>query len=97
MKRNLFTVLILLNFISPVFAEEGDVLPQKADASLEEVEKKEVQPISQPNSQTKKKGKRGETASKETEGTKARDRFEGNTILKSQYSLDGQPLEVDPD
>jgi len=34
---------------------------------------------------------------KETDGTEAPGRFEGNTILKSEYHLDGQPLEVDPD
>jgi hypothetical protein len=42
-----------------------------------------------------RKAKRGEV--KETEGTSAPERFEGNTILKSQYYLDGQSLEVDPD
>lgn len=42
-----------------------------------------------------KKGKRREQ--KETEGTEAPERFEGDTILKSPYVIDGQPLEVDPD
>lgn len=43
----------------------------------------------------KKRGKRVEV--KETEGTQALDRFEADTILKSQYYLNGQSLEVDPD
>ena len=34
---------------------------------------------------------------KEAEGSKAPNRFEADTVLKSQYTLDGQPLEVDPD
>jgi hypothetical protein len=34
---------------------------------------------------------------KETEGTEAPDRFEADTVIKSQYELDGKPLEVDPD
>jgi hypothetical protein len=38
---------------------------------------------------------RGEN--RENEGTTAPERFEGNTILKSQYFLNGQSLEVDPD
>ena len=42
-----------------------------------------------------KKGKRREQ--KETEGTEAPGRFEADTILKSPYHVDGQPLEVDPD
>ncbi len=44
---------------------------------------------------SKKRGKRVEV--KETEGTQALDRFEADTILKSQYYLNGQSLEVDPD
>ncbi len=43
----------------------------------------------------KKKGKRREQ--KETEGSEAPGRFEADTILKSPYTRDGQPLEVDPD
>ncbi len=42
-----------------------------------------------------KRGKRREQ--KETEGSEAPDRFEADTILKSQYHDRGQPLEVDPD
>jgi hypothetical protein len=34
---------------------------------------------------------------KETEGTEALDRFEADTVIKSQYHIDGKPLEVDPD
>jgi hypothetical protein len=43
----------------------------------------------------KKKGR--VTREKEAEGTEAPNRFEADTVLKSQYRLDGQPLEVDPD
>jgi len=34
---------------------------------------------------------------KENDGTEAPGRFESNTILKSEYQLNGQSLEVDPD
>ena len=37
------------------------------------------------------------TSHKEAEGTKAADRFEADTVIKSQYRYDGEPLEVDPD
>ena len=46
-------------------------------------------------SKKKKKAKRVEQ--KENEGTQAKGRFEADTILKSEYQLNGQPLEVDPD
>jgi len=42
------------------------------------------------------KGRRG-VDRKETEGTTAANRFEADTVIKSQYKLNGEPLEVDPD
>ena len=42
------------------------------------------------------KGRRG-VDRKETEGTTAPNRFEADTVIKSQYKLNGEPLEVDPD
>ncbi|NDD91067.1 hypothetical protein EBZ37_03155 [bacterium] len=41
--------------------------------------------------------KKSREASKETDGSVALDRFEADTVIKSQYTLDGKPLEVDPD
>src|SRR4051794_24719745 len=43
-----------------------------------------------------RKGRRG-GREKEAEGTQAPNRFEADTVIKSQYKLDGQLLEVDPD
>lgn len=34
---------------------------------------------------------------KDAEGTAAPNRFEAEIVIKSQYTLDGKPLEVDPD
>jgi hypothetical protein len=34
---------------------------------------------------------------KDAEGTEAKNRFEVDNLLKSQYHLDGKPLEVDTD
>jgi len=44
-----------------------------------------------------KKRPKGYREQKENEGTEAPGRFEADTILKSQYQLNGQSLEVDPD
>lgn len=50
-----------------------------------------------PAKKTKLKPKGKVTREKETEGTEAPDRFEADTVIKSQYQLDGKQLEVDPD
>ncbi|HLE00430.1 MAG TPA: hypothetical protein VJB59_09225 [Bdellovibrionota bacterium] len=46
---------------------------------------------------TKKPGKAKRTRDREAEGTEAPDRFEADTVIKSQYQLNGEYLEVDPD
>ena len=45
----------------------------------------------------KKKAKGNKTREKDAEGTQAPHRFDQETIIKSQYELDGQALEVDTD
>jgi hypothetical protein len=53
-----------------------------------------------PNAVTKAKTSSGgakRSREKEAEGTEARDRFKADTVIKSKYKLDGEPLEVDPD
>ncbi len=37
------------------------------------------------------------TREKEAEGSQAPNRFEADSVIKSRYQLDGEPLEVDPD
>lgn len=37
------------------------------------------------------------TVRRDTEGTEAHDRFEAEISIPSKYTLDGKPLEVDPD
>ena len=39
----------------------------------------------------------GDPAFKEADGSAAPNRFEAETVIKSSYTLDGKPLEVDPD
>ena len=50
---------------------------------------------------TKKDRKKKSTGlarnSKDTEGSEAPHRFEAETVIRSQYTLDGKPLEVDTD
>lgn len=41
--------------------------------------------------------KRSRQVDRETEGTEALGRFEADTVIKSSYQLNGEPLEVDPD
>jgi len=69
-----------------------------ASSAWAEGEPVEIKPVESKSSKSpliKKRGKRREQ--KETEGTEAPERFEADPILKSPYSIDGQPLEVDPD
>jgi hypothetical protein len=54
-------------------------------------------PTATPAPVTKKAKKGKSTREKETEGTEAADRFEADNVIKSQYELNGVPLEVDPD
>lgn len=48
-------------------------------------------------SKKKVKTKGSAKREKETEGTEAPNRFEADTVIKSQYQQDGKQLEVDPD
>ena len=41
--------------------------------------------------------KRSRQIDRETDGTEALGRFEADTVIKSSYQLNGEPLEVDPD
>ena len=76
---------LLLNTVRAVVADEGD------DGDVEA-----------PAASSHRKGNfgrervnRGEN--KETDGTTAANRFQAETVIKSQYKLDGEQLEVDPD
>ena len=81
--------LIVLLWVCAAIAEEpavqkvgGDEQPQaEADAAPK----------------VKKKAKGNRAREKETEGTEAPNRFEADTVIKSHYKLNGEPLEVDPD
>ncbi len=50
-----------------------------------------------PSKKTKKSPKGKRSREKDTEGSEAPERFEADTVIKSKYSLHGEPLEVDPD
>jgi hypothetical protein len=75
---------LLLNTVRTVVADEGD------DADTE------AAPAS-----SHRKGnfsrERVNKGDKETDGTTAANRFQAETVIKSQYKLDGEQLEVDPD
>jgi hypothetical protein len=75
------------------WAEPGDLSEAPTTAAS-------AQPSQTPRGKRRsvnKKAKGNRVREKETEGTEAPDRFEADTVIKSQYKLDGKPLEVDPD
>lgn len=77
-------------------AEDGratDGLAKDASAPVTSRSEKDSGPLIK--APKPKKGNRREQ--KETEGSEALERFQADTILKSPYTIDGQPLEVDPD
>ena len=55
------------------------------------------EPVSSPSPRPKRSAKGKVTRDKDAEGTEARDRFQADTVIKSKYEADGEPLEVDPD
>ncbi len=82
----LFLMMIFGMVMPPVSAEEVGAPPVA------------VREAPAPKRNTRSKNKKGSAPrEKETEGTEALDRFEADTVIKSQYHLDGKQLEVDPD
>lgn len=79
-------------FAVPVFSEPAAPAPPTVSPSTPEASGKEAD---KPRQARTVKGKR--FREKETEGTEARNRFQADTVLKSKYEHNGQPLEVDPD
>lgn len=92
-------VLVMFSFASFIVST-GVILGLSEGAGATEASPTPLPSVTVKESKTKspliqKRGKRREQ--KETEGTEAPERFEADPILKSPYSIDGQPLEVDPD
>jgi hypothetical protein len=50
-----------------------------------------------PSTTSHSKSKKAVKSEKETDGTTAPNRFEADTVIKSQYKHEGEQLEVDPD
>jgi hypothetical protein len=73
--------------VREIRAESDEVLPPGMTATREAPSPAETR---RPRSARKDSGK-------DAEGTAAPNRFEAETVIKSQYTLDGKPLEVDPD
>lgn len=94
-----------VSYLSPfclkAYAEDSKPQDQPQQGSVDPgSENQEMQAVSLKKGMNKKrkerkKGDRG--GDKEAEGTQAADRFEANTVIKSQYRLNGETLEVDPD
>lgn len=67
----------------------------RAEEKAPETQTKDTAGESKAGKKKNVKGRR--RGEKETEGTEAPDRFEADTVIKSRYQLNGEPLEVDPD
>jgi hypothetical protein len=102
MNRRWFLIILIVAWSLVTWAEEysGDgELPSQPEQNL----KPPVQPemsADSPDQQAqrpKKKSKGKDTREKEAEGTKAPNRFDTEVVIKSEYKLNGQSLEVDTD
>jgi hypothetical protein len=94
--------LILLNLGPCAWAEEGAPgTSPSAPSAVQPAQAARAESPAQPPVVKKKsarpgaKGKR--PREKDAEGSEAADRFEADTVIKSKYRLNGEPLEVDPD
>jgi hypothetical protein len=89
-------------FCIAAYAEEASQIPsESASASASSPEVQADVSIETPKAirkvvQSKSKGSK-RTREKDADGSQAPDRFQADTVIKSQYKLNGQPLEVDPD
>jgi hypothetical protein len=76
-------------------AQAGDVAGVQSGATTTTAVTSDTSETQAPKKISKKRVKA--PREKETEGTEAPDRFEADTVIKSQYQFDGKQLEVDPD
>lgn len=83
-------VFWMIGSASGIRAEEESTSASQFSAPLNAPARKAI-------SSRKKKSKGNRTREKETEGTEAPDRFEADTVIKSQYRQGDEQLEVDPD
>ncbi len=91
-------VVLLLPF--SVSAEGPDAVREQIQGGqeLQQVVEESVQAGAVTPAKNQKRKARGSVPrEKEAEGTEAPNRFEADPVIKSQYRLNGQPLEVDPD
>jgi hypothetical protein len=88
--RSAAALLLILSLTSPAYAEDDAAVDEFTGSEGHE----EAPPPPAPG-QARKGGNYREQ--REAEGTKARNRFEVNTVTESPYKLNRQSLEVDPD
>lgn len=82
-------VLAVVLTASPLSAARAETLSPESSVG-------KISRIPLPTS-TRRPQKQRKDSNKDAEGTAAPNRFEAETVIKSQYTLDGKPLEVDPD
>ena len=86
--------LVLRSFAEDAPAVSGDAASPSGGGDDFSSGEGEGERESEPKS---KRSDRHSGADKETEGTRALNRFHTEPIKRSRYTLDGDPLEVDPD
>lgn len=84
-------------FVNSAWAQDEQAAEASGGDSASGTESSEPEPTTQPAVLIKKPAKGKRIREKEAEGSEAPGRFEADTVIKSKYHLDGQPLEVDPD
>lgn len=81
----IFFLFATVGFVNLAYSQEAE----KSDTHVESTQKsKQTQ---------EKKSRNHKVDTKDAEGTKALNRFDTDPIVKSQYKLNGQALEVDTD
>jgi len=93
----LWLASVMSPWISVAQAEEAAKSPDSPAVTQPSEPEKEVSQKSTAREVGKKAKGGNRTREKDADGTEAPDRFKGDTVIKSQYKLNGQPLEVDTD
>jgi hypothetical protein len=95
MKTKFFTIAAILLGLT-LAAHAADELGNGSGASMDD--NTDSAPAAEaPKVSHSKSTRKVSPGEKETDGTTAANRFEADTVIKSQYKLNGEQLEVDPD
>lgn len=94
--RSFPRIALVLASALPAFAGDESPVPEPSPLATPSAV---PEPAAQPSPTTRNPppSRTARTSEKEAEGSQAPNRFEADSVIKSRYQLDGEPLEVDPD